>query len=104
MRWTIPFYENSWSSEAPFEYRLRQEHSHSQPSCLSSAPFKPTVCPFSPHFPILPTNTHTVNADPILALGLQVLGALSAATAVFGVLSFTYGTFLRPGVSVGNRH
>ena len=44
-----------------------------------------------------------MNAVPHLALGLQVLGALSAAIAVSGVLSFTYDTFLRCGVSVGIR-
>ncbi len=43
---------------------------------------------------------NTVDAMPHLALGLQVLGALSAAIAVSGVLSFTYDTFVRPGVSV----
>jgi hypothetical protein len=47
---------------------------------------------------------YTVNAVPHLVLGLQVLGALSAAIAVSGALSFTYDTFLRPGVSVGDRH
>jgi hypothetical protein len=45
---------------------------------------------------------YTVNAVPHLALGFQFLGAISAAITVSGVLSFTYDTFLRPGVSVGN--
>ncbi|KAF8493730.1 3-ketoacyl-CoA reductase [Russula emetica] len=41
-----------------------------------------------------------LNAVPHLASGLQVLGAISAAITISGVLSFTYDTFLRPGVSL----
>jgi 17beta-estradiol 17-dehydrogenase / very-long-chain 3-oxoacyl-CoA reductase len=41
-----------------------------------------------------------LNAVPHLALGFQFLGAISAAITVSGVLSFTYDTFLRPGVSL----
>ncbi|KAI0272050.1 3-ketoacyl-CoA reductase [Russula aff. rugulosa BPL654] len=41
-----------------------------------------------------------LHAVPHLPLGLQVLGAISAAVAVSGVISFTYDTFLRPGISL----
>lgn len=41
-----------------------------------------------------------LDAVPHLALGFKVLGAISAAITVSGVLLFTYDTFLRPGVSL----
>ncbi|KAI0288754.1 3-ketoacyl-CoA reductase [Russula brevipes] len=41
-----------------------------------------------------------LNAVPRLAFALQVLGAISAPGIILGVLSFTFNTFLRPGVSL----
>lgn len=41
-----------------------------------------------------------MDAIPYLALGLQVFGALSLATAISGTLSFVFSNFVRPGVSL----
>jgi uncharacterized membrane protein len=54
----------------------------------------------SSYLPFHFTNVPQVNACSYLASGLQVLGALSALTALYSFLSFAFGTFLRPGVSV----
>jgi hypothetical protein len=58
------------------------------------------MSPFRPLPAFLLSNHATVNAVPCLASGLQVLGTLTALTALSGILSFTFSTFLRPGVSV----
>ena len=72
-------------------------------SCLSSTPYKLTVCSlFSLYLCFYFPNPTIVNAVPYLASGLQVLGTLTAITALSSVLSFTFCTFLRPGVSVRN--
>jgi hypothetical protein len=41
-----------------------------------------------------------VDAIPYLALGLQVFGAISLASAISGTFSFVFSNFVRPGVSV----
>ena len=70
-------------------------------SCLSSTPYKLTVCSLlSLYLRFYFPNLAIVNAIPYLASGLQMLGTLTALTALSSVLSFTFCTFLRPGVSV----
>ncbi|KAH9979534.1 hypothetical protein BGW80DRAFT_1278893 [Lactifluus volemus] len=43
---------------------------------------------------------HCLNADSRLVVALQVVGALSVLTALLRVLSFTFVTFVRPGISL----
>jgi hypothetical protein len=81
-------------------HSLASNHHHVPPRLPTSSPYVLSLLTSLSQQPY----TYTVNAVPHLALGLQVLGALSAAFAVSGALSFTYDTFLRPGVSVGNKH
>ncbi|KAI0294105.1 3-ketoacyl-CoA reductase [Multifurca ochricompacta] len=52
------------------------------------------------HFSQPPSLWPIVDAIPYLALGLQVLGAFSIATAISRVLSFSFSTFARPGISL----
>jgi 17beta-estradiol 17-dehydrogenase / very-long-chain 3-oxoacyl-CoA reductase len=41
-----------------------------------------------------------MDAIPYLALGLQVFGAISLASAISGTFSFVFSNFVRPGVSL----
>ncbi|KAI0259165.1 3-ketoacyl-CoA reductase [Gloeopeniophorella convolvens] len=41
-----------------------------------------------------------LDAYPCVALGLQLLGALSVATGLFNAFSFSLGTFVLPGISL----
>jgi len=52
------------------------------------------------HSMSLPSVQAYLNAVPHVGLALQVLGAITAATIVSSVLSFTFATFLRPGVNL----
>ncbi|KAI9457331.1 3-ketoacyl-CoA reductase [Lactarius psammicola] len=50
--------------------------------------------------PFLSTAQAQMDAIPYLALGLQVFGALSLATAISRTLSFVFSNFVRPGISL----